>query len=62
MTNEFPDRELNVESYPNDRFLELVPEVAAAQVTLVPDGPDQENSDHGWDFIERGNMLRGVLG
>lgn len=47
ISNEFPDRELNVEGYPNDSFLELVREVAADQVTLVPDGPDQDASDHG---------------
>ena len=62
ITTEFPDRELNVEGYPNDRFLELVREVAADQVTLVPDGPDQETSDHAWDFIEKGSMLRGIVG
>ena len=30
-------------------------------MTLVPDGPDQETSDHGWDFIEDQNMLRGIV-
>lgn len=61
ITTEFPDRELNVEGYPNDSFLELVREVAADQVTLVPDGPDQETSDHGWDFSAKGNLLRTIV-
>ena len=47
---EFPDRELNVEGYPDERFLALVREVRADQVTLVPDDPAQATSDHGWDF------------
>ena len=61
ITNEFPDRELNVEGYPDERFLELVREVSADQVTLVPDGPDQDTSDHGWDFVQKGNMLRAIV-
>ena len=46
----FPDRELNIEGYPDERFLALVEEVGAEQVTLVPDAPDQATSDHGWAF------------
>lgn len=49
---EFPDQELNVEGYPDDRFLNLVREVHPDQVTLVPDTPDQPTSDHGWDFAK----------
>lgn len=58
---EFPDRELNVEGYPDDRFLALVSEVRADQVTLVPDSPDQATSDHGWDFDADGALLSGVV-
>ncbi|MCY4335959.1 MAG: pyridoxine 5'-phosphate synthase [Litoreibacter sp.] len=61
IADEFPDRELNVEGYPDKRFLDLVGEVAADQVTLVPDGPDQETSDHGWDFVNKGNELRTIV-
>lgn len=57
ISEEYPDRELNVEGYPDDRFLELVEEVAADQVTLVPDAPDQATSDHGWDFAADGAFL-----
>lgn len=55
---EFPDRELNVEGYPEPRFLALVDEVRADQVTLVPDAPDQATSDHGWDFEGEASFLR----
>jgi pyridoxine 5-phosphate synthase len=45
----FPGAELNVEGYPDQRYLDLVLEVRPAQATLVPDAPDQLTSDHGWD-------------
>ncbi len=61
MTEEFPDRELNVEGFPDPRFLTLVRDVQADQVTLVPDAPDQSTSDHGWDFVENAKMLHEVV-
>ncbi len=60
MTDEFPGRELNVEGFPDARFLALVRDVQADQVTLVPDTPEQSTSDHGWDFTSKGEMLREV--
>ncbi|QFT61783.1 pyridoxine 5'-phosphate synthase [Roseivivax sp. THAF30] len=58
---EFPNRELNVEGYPDARFLSLVREVRADQVTLVPDAADQATSDHGWDFhADRARLEREV--
>ena len=41
--------ELNIEGYPSPSFIDLVNEVRPAQVTLVPDNPNQLTSDHGWD-------------
>lgn len=41
--------ELNIEGYPGRGFVELVLAVRPAQVTLVPDAPDQLTSNHGWD-------------
>jgi pyridoxine 5-phosphate synthase len=58
---EFPDRELNVEGYPDDRFLALVKEVNPDQVTLVPDAPDQATSDHGWDFRTHSSFLTDLV-
>lgn len=53
--------EFNIEGYPDERFLTLCERVRPAQVTLVPDAPDQRTSDHGWDFAADGAMLRDVV-
>lgn len=58
---EFPDRELNVEGYPTEAFLDLVEIHRPEQVTLVPDDPAQATSDHGWDFEASHNMLSPVV-
>lgn len=41
--------ELNIEGYPDDRFIEMVLRVKPVQVTLVPDAPDAVTSNAGWD-------------
>ncbi len=41
--------EFNIEGYPQRSFIDLVKSVTPAQVTLVPDSPDQITSNHGWD-------------
>ncbi len=41
--------EFNMEGYPDERFINLVLQVKPAQVTLVPDSPQQLTSNHGWD-------------
>lgn len=43
--------EFNIEGYPSEDFIQLVLEVAPAQVTLVPDAPDAITSNSGWDTI-----------
>lgn len=53
--------EYNIEGYPSDDFLRMVEEVRPTQCTLVPDDPDQLTSDHGWDAIARGDLLRDVV-
>ena len=55
--DEFPESELNIEGYPSDDFLDLVVQHEPEQVTLVPDDPSQATSDHGWDFVGKGNYL-----
>jgi len=42
--------ELNIEGYPSADFLSMVEEIQPDQCTLVPDGPNQLTSDHGWDL------------
>ena len=45
-----PAFELNLEGYPDERFLDIVREVRPEQCTLVPDGPGVLTSDKGWDL------------
>jgi pyridoxine 5-phosphate synthase len=45
-----PDFELNLEGYPDERFLDIVREVRPEQCTLVPDAPGVLTSDKGWDL------------
>lgn len=42
--------ELNIEGYPSEDFLSLVESIKPDQCTLVPDGPNQLTSDHGWNL------------
>lgn len=51
------DVEFNIEGYPSADFVSLVCDVRPAQVTLVPDAPDQLTSNHGWDTIEHHDLL-----
>ena len=43
-----PSFELNLEGYPDRRFLDLVTEIRPEQCTLVPDAPDAFTSEEGW--------------
>ena len=52
--------ELNVEGNPTESFIDLVLEVAPAQVTLVPDAPDALTSNAGWDTIRHHDFLTEV--
>jgi pyridoxine 5-phosphate synthase len=54
--------ELNVEGNPKEqKFMDLVLAVKPAQVTLVPDVPNQLTSNHGWDTITEKTYLTGVI-
>jgi len=59
--DEFPQAEFNIEGYPTADFLALVEAAQPEQVTLVPDDPAQPTSDHGWNFIADGDMLKPVV-
>ncbi|NNF34207.1 MAG: pyridoxine 5'-phosphate synthase [Saprospiraceae bacterium] len=52
--------ELNVEGYPNARFLNMICEVVPHQCTLVPDPPGALTSDNGWDTISNQSMLKEI--
>ncbi len=61
VVDEFPDCEFNIEGYPTEEFLGLVEANKPDQVTLVPDDPGQETSDHGWDISLHESFLRSVV-
>lgn len=61
LRSDYPEAEFNIEGYPSEDFLALIEEVNPQQVTLVPDDPAQATSDHGWDFIGKGNFLTSVV-
>lgn len=52
--------EFNMEGYPAEEFLRLVEDNRPAQVTLVPDTPDQLTSSSGWDVVNNADFLRQV--
>ncbi|ODT79325.1 MAG: pyridoxine 5'-phosphate synthase [Pelagibacterium sp. SCN 64-44] len=58
---DYPEAEFNIEGYPSEDFLALIDQVNPQQVTLVPDDPAQATSDHGWDFVGQGELLRSVI-
>ena len=58
---DFPDREFNIEGFPDARFMEIVEAARPDQVTLVPDDPAQSTSDHGWDIAANRTLLAGVV-
>jgi pyridoxine 5-phosphate synthase len=53
--------ELNIEGYPDDRFMELVEAIRPEQATLVPDPPDVLTSNAGWDTVGRANELKPII-
>ncbi len=50
--------ELNIEGYPDDRFMQLITEVRPEQATLVPDPPDALTSNAGWDVSGNEDFLK----
>lgn len=61
LVRKFPGREYNIEGYPDERFLKLVEANPPHQVTLVPDGPGQGTSDHGWDIVMNNALLKETI-
>jgi pyridoxine 5-phosphate synthase len=53
--------EFNIEGYPTEDFMKMVGEIKPEQCTLVPDGPGQLTSDHGWDTIKHANLLKKIV-
>jgi len=53
--------ELNIEGYPDERYLKLVRETRPVQATLVPDAPDAITSNAGWDTVKHSALLTDVV-
>lgn len=53
--------EFNIEGYPSDDFIALVCEVKPAQVTLVPDSPEQITSNSGWNTKKHAAFLTPII-
>jgi pyridoxine 5-phosphate synthase len=53
--------ELNIEGYPDERYLKLVRETLPVQATLVPDAPNAITSNAGWDTVRHNALLTDVV-
>jgi len=53
--------EYNIEGYPSDDFIARVLTTKPDQVTLVPDAPDQNTSDHGWNMETQADFLKPLI-
>ncbi|MFA5239765.1 MAG: pyridoxine 5'-phosphate synthase [Phycisphaerae bacterium] len=54
--------EFNIEGNPFlGRYMEVVSEVRPSQATLVPDTPEANTSDHGWDLKTDGKKLAPII-
>jgi pyridoxine 5-phosphate synthase len=52
MRSDRPNKEFNIEGYPDERLQTILREVRPEQCTLVPDAPDAFTSDEGWKLDE----------
>lgn len=53
--------ELNIEGYPNPKFIKLVMDNKPHQVTLVPDPPGVLTSSEGWNIKENKEFLTEII-
>lgn len=53
--------ELNIEGYPDERFMKLVEDIRPEQATLVPDPPEVLTSNAGWNTIDRADELKPII-
>jgi pyridoxine 5-phosphate synthase len=57
-----PHKELNIEGYPDSKWLSLVSKVKPEQCTLVPDAATAFTSEKGWDLTApQVRFLKGVI-
>jgi len=53
--------ELNIEGYPDQRFMNMIAELKPAQATLVPDPPHVLTSNAGWNTKENLKWLTALI-
>ncbi|MDY7094830.1 MAG: pyridoxine 5'-phosphate synthase [Acidobacteriota bacterium] len=53
--------ELNIEGYPDRRYVEIIREARPDQATLVPDPPDVLTSNAGWDAAGQRKFLGEII-
>jgi pyridoxine 5-phosphate synthase len=62
LLQQHPSIEYNIEGNPLEPpFMDIIREVRPHQCTLVPDDPTQSTSDHGWDVLRDGELLRPIV-
>jgi len=52
--------ELNIEGYPDERFLKMIEEIRPQQATLVPDPPNVLTSNAGWQTKKHVDFLSNI--
>lgn len=63
MLKSHPTIEYNIEGNPFELpFMEIIRDVRPNQCTLVPDDPNQNTSDHGWNVAENAERLKEIIG
>lgn len=53
--------ELNIEGYPDERFMEMAEALRPEQATLVPDPPHVLTSNAGWNTIDSAAELKPII-
>jgi pyridoxine 5-phosphate synthase len=53
--------ELNIEGFPDKRFVDLISDVKPQQATLVPDPPNVLTSNAGWDTVTNQCLLADLV-
>lgn len=62
LLKQHPTIEYNIEGNPLESpFMDIIRDVRPDQCTLVPDGPDQNTSDHGWNIDQDGEKLKPII-
>jgi len=59
--SDHPEKELNIEGYPSEKFMEVVLKAKPHQCTLVPDADNQLTSDHGWSLPQQTSLLQPII-